>query len=126
MKRCAPLFFSFLLSLFSTFAKRKLKNEQKTSLLPIEKMSNDVDQIPPLRLAVLGAGTFSRAAWAPLLKYVVVDARIGSKSGEKTIKIEHLFAQSRTQFSIAPSSSLTSLRPQQEPHTHTQLLRRQG
>ena len=26
--------------------------------------------LPPLRLAVLGAGTFALAAWAPLLKYV--------------------------------------------------------
>lgn len=26
------------------------------------------DSLPPLRLAVLGAGTFALAAWAPLLK----------------------------------------------------------
>lgn len=28
----------------------------------------DAETLPPLRLAVLGAGTFALAAWAPLLK----------------------------------------------------------
>ena len=43
-------------------------SERETLSEKTLKMSTDEDSLPPLRLAVLGAGTFALAAWAPLLK----------------------------------------------------------
>ena len=56
--------------------KKSIRLEKKNIFSPLfsllslvlPAMPSEPGATPPLRLAVLGAGTFARAAWAPLLR----------------------------------------------------------